>query len=219
MSDQITMTKRTQVKRMKKRASYEKSSIYAALDEALIATIAFNDGINTHAIPTSMWRENNYIYIHGSNGSRLIKCLSQGIEACVSVTNIHGLVLARAAPPHSINYSSVCIYGVFEIVAEGDKERSIQYFLEHWVPGRWQHLRKPYENELAAVTFLRISLTEAVLKSRQGPPKDNDDDMPRQVWAGVMPLSLQWQTPQQAEQQNNAQLPGQTLRELSVPTR
>lgn len=214
MQQELPVTARTRVKRHGERANYEKIAIYNVIDQAFSGTIAFNDHENTHAIPTAIWREADYLYIHGSNGSRLIKCLKAGVQACVSITNIHGLVLARTAFTHSMNYSSVSIYGSFEIVAEENKSTHMQRFLEHWLPGRWQHVRPPNQKELAATTILRISINEAVMKSRQGPPVDNVTDMDQPVWAGVVPLSLQWETPKQAVEQINSELPGQVLKLL-----
>ena len=214
MTDTLTMTPRTRVRRIKERANYTVAAICEALDEAMMATIAFSDGVSTHAIPTASWRVGDYLYIHGSNGSRLIKQLLTGQQACVSVTNMHGLVLARTAFHHSMNYSSVCIYGVFERVSDDEKESAMQQFFEHWLPGRWTHVRKPNQQELAATTFLRIAITEAVLKSRQGPPKDDLEDMQQPVWAGVIPMQLQWLASVQVDEQQHAELPGDSVRDL-----
>lgn len=208
MPSELPITSRTQVKRIKERANYDKSAIFKAIDEALVGTIAFQEGGQVHAIPTAIWREEEYLYIHGSNGSRLLKVLQTGTQICVTITHLHGLVLARSAFHHSMNYCSVCIYGSFEMVAESAKENHMRYFLEHWMPGRWQHVRTPDKNELAATTVMRMPIIEAVLKSRSGPPKDDDNDLQQQVWAGVVPLHLQWQPPQQVPEQNNTDLPG-----------
>lgn len=210
----FTATSRTQVKRQKIRASYERVTIYAALDGSLMATIAFVDQQQIHAIPTLIWREHDHLYVHGSNGSRLIKILQAGQQVCVSVTHLHGMVLARAAPPHSVNYTSVNIYGAFENVSEDSKMMHMQTFFEHWLPGRWQHLRLPNKKELAATAIMRIHLTEAVLKSRQGPPKDDESDLGQSVWAGVIPLAWQWQLPQQVLEQGGRELPGKLVREF-----
>lgn len=215
MNKQLHVTHRTKVKRMKERASYDQQAVFAALDHALFGTIAFSDGHHVHAIPTAIWREHEYLYIHGSNGSRLLKCLQKSIEVCVSITNIHALVLARSAFHHSMNYDSVCIYGVFEKVPDKTKQEHLQRFMEHWMPDRWSHVRGPDVTELAATTIMRIPITEAVLKSRQGPPKDDIADMQQQVWAGVVPLKHQWQTPQQVAEQSDVHLPGQKLKLMS----
>jgi len=208
MNDTCIMTSRTRVRRVPDRASYDRQAIFKTIDDSFFATIAFYDGDTVHAIPTAIWREDEHLYIHGSNGSRLIKHLQSGAQVCVSMTNMHGLVLARSAFHHSMNYSSVCIYGCFDVVTEKEKNQHMQRFLEHWIPGRWQHVRQPDKNELAATTIMRITIEEAVLKSRQGGPKDDPDDMNHRVWAGIVPLQLTWQTAQQAAEQTDPELPG-----------
>lgn len=213
MSHKLQMTPKTQVKRMKERASYDQATIFKMIDDTLFGTIAFTEGPHVHAIPTLLWREGEYLYIHGSNGSRLLKCLQIGNQVCVSISHVHGLVLARSAFHHSVNYASVCIYGTFEEVPASEKEHHMQQFLEHWMPGRWQHTRTPNKNELAATTIMRILITEAVLKSREGPPKDDESDLQQPVWAGVVPMRVQWQTPQQVADQQDPNLPGQNVRE------
>lgn len=214
MQSKFAVTDRTRVRRIVDRADYDQATIYTALDEAFFASIAFSDGTNVHAIPTAIWRENQHLYIHGSNGSRLIKCLQQGIQVCISVTTIQGLVLARSAFHHSMNYTSVCIYGSFATVDPAEKNLHMRNFMEHWMPGRWEHVRQPDKNELAATTVMRIPIVEAVLKSRKGDPKDDASDMDQVVWAGIMPLQSQWQKPQQVKEQDNPDLPGQALRAL-----
>jgi hypothetical protein len=215
MSNTLTMTDKTRVRRLAARASYETQAIYDLLDEVPFGTVAFSDGENVHAIPTAIWREDNHLYIHGSNGSRLLQVLATGVTACVSVTRLDGLVLARAAPPHSFNYCSVSVYGVFHHVAPENKEKHMRYFMEHWLPGRWQHVRGPAENDLAGVTIMRTPITEAVLKQRTGGPKDKTDNMTHPVWAGVVALQWQWQSPQQDAEQKEAELPGLSIRQFT----
>jgi len=214
MNKTAEMTSRTRVRRMSERANYDLTAIFATIDKALYGTIAFQDGEHIHAIPTAIWREDEHLYIHGSNGSRLLKVLQTGTQACVSITNMEGMVLARSAFHHSMNYTAVCIYGAFTVVPETEKNQHLQHFLEHWLPGRWQHVRAPDKTELAATTIMRIPLTEAVMKSRQGPPRDDLGDMDLPVWAGIMPLHLQWQTPQQVVEQQNQNLPGRAVRDI-----
>jgi uncharacterized protein len=214
MSDKLSMTERTRVRRKPERSHYDRHEIYQVIDNAFYGTIAFSDGKNVHAIPTAIWRENDYLYIHGSNGSRLLRALKEGIAACVSITLMDGLVLARSAVAHSMNYRSVCVYGTFSPVADDDKAKHFQYFLEHWLPGRWQYVRPPSAQELAAVTVLQIPLTEAVLKSRRGQVTDYPQDLELPVWAGIVPLGQKWLAPQQTPEQNGADLPGKSLREI-----
>lgn len=215
MNDKFSMTERTRVRRKPERSHYDHHEIYEVIDNAFYGTIAFSDGKNVHAIPTAIWRENDYLYIHGSNGSRLLRTLKEGTgDVCVSITRMDGLVLARSAVAHSMNYRSVCVYGKFSAVADEDKTQHFQYFLEHWLPQRWQYVRPPSSQELAAVTMLQIPLTEAVLKSRRGQVTDYPEDTELPVWAGIAPLRLQWLLHQQAPEQNGADLPGKSLREI-----
>lgn len=215
MSKELTMTDKTRVRRKAERASYETDAIYALLDDVLFGTVAFSDGENVHAIPTAIWREDDHLYIHGSNGSRLLQVLATGVTACISVTRPDGLVLARSALHHSMNYCSVSIYGVFSHVAVENKSKHMQYFLEHWMPDRWQYTREPSQNELAGVTIMRIPIAEAALKQREGGPKDKIEDMTQPVWAGVVPLRWQWQAPQQETDQQDPSLPGCSARVFS----
>ncbi len=217
MTNQLPMTAKTRVRRIPKRASYDRDAVYATIDNALFATIAFSDGKQVHAIPSAIWREHDHVYIHGSNGSRLLKLLSAGASVCVSTTQIDGLVLARSALNHSMNYQSVCIYGVFTAVAANKKNAHLRYFLEHWLPGRWQYVRPPNKKELAATTILRMPILEAVLKRRHGEPSLDDVDVDYPVWAGVIPLLHQWQSPQQALEQAGKDWPGTAVREYVSP--
>lgn len=210
----LPTTTRTRVKRLSSRANYDQAAIFAVLDEALYATVAFHDGQQVHAIPMVMWREQQHLYIHGSCGSRLLNCLQAGAATCVSVTRLDGMVLARSAMKHSLNYHSVCLYGTFETVPDVEKVERFRYFFDHWLPGRWQHVRAPDEQEIKAVAMLRMPIVEAVLKARQGPPNDLDTDMAWPVWAGVAPLHTQWGTLQHASDQQDARLPGQDVRQF-----
>lgn len=216
MNKQLQMTERTRVRRKPDRAKYTVDEIYKVIDDAFIGTIAFNEGGNVHAIPTAIWREGDRLLIHGSNGSRLLKTLKEGAQACVSITEVDGLVMARSAVAHSMNFRSVCIYGIFTAIEDTSaKNAALKYFLEHWMPGRWQYVREPSQQELAAVTVLSIPITEAVLKSRQGPPTDYPHDLERPVWAGVAPVQQNWLPLEQAKEQNNADLPGRSVRTRS----
>ena len=135
MSDKLTKTARTQVHRKPDRSNYDRQTIYDVIDAAFYATIAFSDGKDAHAIPTAVWRHEDNLYIHGSKASRLLKELAAGRQACVSITHVDALVLARSVFAHSMNYRSVCIYGVFSEVAQSEKEVHFRHFLEHSGPG------------------------------------------------------------------------------------
>lgn len=173
---------------MPERAHYDASTVAAIVDAAVICSVAFQiDGV-VHAIPTIHWREGDYLYIHGAKASRMLKALTQG-EACVTIALADGLVLARSAMHHSMNYRSVVIYGCFEQVNDPDeKTRSLQSFIDGLYPGRWETLRPINDKELNATSILRIPLAEASAKVRDWGVKDDDEDLCWPVWAGVLPL-------------------------------
>ena len=173
---------------MPERAHYDASTVAAIVDATVICSVAFQiDGV-VHAIPTIHWREGDYLYIHGAKASRMLKALTQG-EACVTIALADGLVLARSAMHHSMNYRSVVIYGCFEQVNDPDeKAHSLQSFIDGLYPGRWETLRPINDKELNATSILRIPLAEASAKVRDWGVKDDDEDLCWPVWAGVLPL-------------------------------
>ncbi|WP_338769778.1 pyridoxamine 5'-phosphate oxidase family protein [Massilia sp. METH4] len=178
---------RTQVKRSANRASHDAAVLHAIIDAAWVCHVAFHDGHDVHCIPTACWRIGNDLYIHGSNGSRMIKCLLGG-DCCVTITHVDGLVLARSAFNHSMNYRSAVIYGRFAAVDAQGKRTALEAFMEHLVPGRQREIRPGNDKEYAATTVLRIPLDEAACKVRGGPPEDEEADLAIAAWAGVLPL-------------------------------
>jgi len=179
---------RTRVRRLPDRARYDSASIAAIVDAAPICTVACQIDGAVHAIPTIHWREGNYLYIHGAKAGRMLNALTEG-EACVTIALVDGLVLARSALHHSMNYRSVVIYGRFAPVVNAQaKERGLRAFIEGFYPGRWEALRPIKAKELAAVTLLRIPLNEASAKVRDAGVKDDDADLGWPIWAGVIPV-------------------------------
>jgi nitroimidazol reductase NimA-like FMN-containing flavoprotein (pyridoxamine 5'-phosphate oxidase superfamily) len=179
---------RTQVRRIARNASYDAAVLHAIVDAAYVCHVAFGDAHGAHCIPTACWRTGEYLYIHGSNGSRMLKQLMEQ-ECCVTITHLDGLVLARSAFNHSMNYRSAMIYGRFEPVDEADKRQAMEAFMEHLAPGRQPQVRAGNDQEYAATTVLRIALAEAACKIRTGPPNDDEEDMHIPVWTGVLPLT------------------------------
>jgi nitroimidazol reductase NimA-like FMN-containing flavoprotein (pyridoxamine 5'-phosphate oxidase superfamily) len=181
---------RTEVHRKPQRANYDLATIRAIIDEALFCHIAFQDTAGVHCLPTACWREGDHLYIHGANNSRLISALLAG-ECSVCITHLDGLVLARSAFHHSMNYRSVVIYGHFVAVDTPErKEAALLAFLEHISPGRTVKCRPPAAAELAGTTVLRLPLSEAAAKIRNWGVEDSADDLVIPVWAGVIPLHL-----------------------------
>ena len=184
---------RTRVRRIAENAHYDAATLHAILDAAYVCHVAFADEKGTHCIPTACWREGDHLYIHGSNGGRPIKLLAKGTQACVTVTHIDGLVLARSAFHHSMNYRSAMVYGQFEKV--DDKRAALDSFMRHLAPGREHEVRPGNDKEFAATTVMRIRLAEAACKVRTGGPNDEAEDMGVAAWAGVLPLVQQRGTP------------------------
>lgn len=183
-------TPRAQVRRIAERGCYERHVIDGIIDAAWHCHVAFAAAGSVHCIPTACWRELDHLYIHGSNGSRLLKALAEGAQACVCIAHIDGLVLARSAFHHSMNYRSVVIYGQFERVAEDAKAPALQRFMQRVGRGREHEARAPDQNELAATTILRISTAEAAAKIRSGGPLDDEADLALPVWSGVLPMGI-----------------------------
>jgi len=178
---------RTRVRRGAVNAAYEPDLVRAIVDAAYICHIAFSDGQGTHCIPTACWREGDHLYIHGSNGSRMLKQL-MAQDACVTITHLDGLVLARSAFNHTMNYRSVMIYGRFEAVDETEQRRTLDAFMDQLAPGRRLEVRGGNDKEHAATTVLRIPLAEAACKVRSGGPNDDEEDMGIAAWVGELPF-------------------------------
>src|SRR5215213_6352029 len=180
-------TPRTKLSRVPQRGSHDQETIRAILDEALIGHVAWvtRDG-RPAVIPTLIARDGDQLLIHGSSASRTLRALRAGLEACVEVTHVDGLVLARSAFHHSMNYRSAILYGTLEPAP--DPEKALEIFTEKLVPGRWAHVRWPNRQELKATTVLRLAITEGSAKVRTGPPVDDDEDYALDTWAGVIPL-------------------------------
>ena len=182
---------RTRVRRVPNRADYSRSTIDAILDEALIAHLGFAVDGQPYVIPTLHARVGEVVYVHGSSASRAIRGLTGGLSACLTVTLLDGLVLARSAFHHSMNYRSVVVLGEARPVeGPGERLRALEAFTERLVPGRWGEVRPPTPQELKGTRVLAFDLDEASAKVRTGPPVDDDEDYERDVWAGVIPLAL-----------------------------
>ncbi|AZQ54407.1 pyridoxamine 5'-phosphate oxidase family protein [Burkholderia cenocepacia] len=191
MNDQTSLssTLRTTLRRLPELASHDRTMLYRIVDDAYVCHIAFGDGQDAHCIPTAHWRTGDALYIHGSNGSRMIKALSAGAQACVAMTLLDGLVLARSAFNHSMNYRSAVIYGRFDMI-EGSAEKlaALDALMDKIAPGRKHEARPGNSKEINATSVLRISMTEAAVKVSDSLPSDKDEDLGLAVWAGILPL-------------------------------
>lgn len=184
-------SERTRVRRLPGRACYEQATIDAILDEALVCHVGFAVDGQPYVIPTTYARVERQLYIHGSAASRMLRTLASGLPVCVTVTLLDGLVLARSAFHHSMNYRSVVILGTAIEVSDADERRvALEAIVEHVLAGRWREVRPPSARELQATSVLRLALDEVSAKIRSGPPLDDADDLGQPCWAGVIPLRL-----------------------------
>jgi hypothetical protein len=191
MNDLIAQTPRTKLKRLPKRGNFERETIYRILDEAFVCHVGFVANGQPFVIPTSFGRIDDRLVIHGSAASRMMRELRTEIDVCVTVTLIDGLVLARSAFHHSMNYRSVVVFGKARIIEdEREKYEALKALTEHIVPDRWAQVRPPNALEMKATTVLALALTEASAKIRAGGPVDDEEDYELDVWAGVLPLTL-----------------------------
>jgi uncharacterized protein len=182
---------RVRLRRKRERGGYERDQIDAILDEGLIAHLGIVEDGQPIVIPTLHARDGDVVYCHGSSASRTLRALAGGAPACLTVSLIDGLVLARSAMHHSANYRSAVVLGSARLV-EGRAERmhGFEQIVERIVPGRWPEVRAPTENELKATALLALPLEESSAKVRTGPPLDEEEDYALSAWAGVIPLSL-----------------------------
>ena len=187
---------RSKVRRLRELARYDRSSVNAILDEATVCHVGFVDEGQPFVIPTAIARIDDHAYIHGSRVSRMLKQLAAGSSACITVTLLDGIVVARSAFNSSMNYRSVVILGSGEKVIGENKKIALDAFTEHLIPGRTTDIRASRPKELAATTVVRFGLEEASVKISEGPPSDEKSDYESNVWAGVIPLRLQSGKPQ-----------------------
>jgi nitroimidazol reductase NimA-like FMN-containing flavoprotein (pyridoxamine 5'-phosphate oxidase superfamily) len=184
-------TERTTLKRLPQRGFYDREVVYRILDEGFVCHVGFTVDGQPFVIPTAYGRVGDKLYIHGSAASRTLRSLKGGLPVCVAVTLVDGLVLARSAFHHSINYRSVVILGAATMVeAAEEKMTALRAFTEHVIPGRWDDVREPNEQELKGTSVLALPLVEVSAKVRTGPPKDDEEDMALPVWAGELPLRI-----------------------------
>jgi nitroimidazol reductase NimA-like FMN-containing flavoprotein (pyridoxamine 5'-phosphate oxidase superfamily) len=182
-------TPRTTVRRIPQRGAYDRDTIHQILDEGLVCHVGFAVEGQPYVIPTAYVRRGEQVCLHGAQASRMMRALASGVEACVTVTLLDGLVLARSAFHHSMNYRSVAILGTGMAVEEaGEKIAVLQALSEHIIPGRWRDIRGPNEHELQQTLVVAVPIREASAKIRTGPPRDDEEDYTLPIWAGVLPL-------------------------------
>lgn len=190
-------TDRTRVRRVPARASYDRRTVDAILDETLVSHVGFVQDGEPVVIPTLHARDGDRLLLHGSSASRLLRTLGEDIPVCATATLVDGLVLARSAFHHSVNYRSVVVFGrARRVEPPAERLKALELFTEKLVPGRWPEVRAPNTKELKATRVLELPLDEASTKVRTGPPVDDEPDYALPVWAGVLPMSTAIEEPE-----------------------
>lgn len=188
-------TDRNTVKRVPNRGQYDRETIDQILDAGFLCHAGFTIDQQPFVIPTLYGRVGDEVYLHGSAASRMLKNLAAGVRVCLTVTHVDGLVLARSAFHHSMNYRSAVLFGLAQQVSGDEKTIGLQAISEHVLKGRWQEARPPNEQELKATTVLRVKIESASAKIRTGPPSDDEQDYALPIWAGVVPIQQTFAPP------------------------
>jgi nitroimidazol reductase NimA-like FMN-containing flavoprotein (pyridoxamine 5'-phosphate oxidase superfamily) len=185
----FTPTHRSKVKRLHERGRYDEESVFAILDAGIVAHIGYVIDGQPYVTPTAYWRRGRTLYWHGSSASRMLRTQKDGIPACVTVSLLDGLVVARSGFHHSINYRAVMAFGRARFVEDAkEKEAELDYFIERIYPGRVATLRPVNQQELKGTTLIAMEIEEASAKVRTGEPKDDEEDYALDIWAGVIPI-------------------------------
>ena len=183
------ITDLNKIHRLPKRGHYDRETLYGILDATILCHVGFVQDGQPFVIPTNFARQGDTLFLHGATTSRLIRYVGEGGPLCISVAILDGLVLAKSAFHHSVNYRSAVVFGRGRLVEDdAEKLRALELFTERVVPGRWQEVRQPNPQELRATAVAAIDIESASAKMRSGPPSDDEDDLGLPVWAGVLPI-------------------------------
>ena len=207
-------TRRTTVRRNAKRGAYDREVVNAILDAGIVAHVGFLHEGQPYVIPMSYARDGERLLLHGAGGSRLMRTLASGAPACVTVTLLDGIVLARSVFHHSMNYRSVVALGSAQKLEGADKASALEALVEGLVPGRSREARAADRAELAATMILAFPLDEVSAKARSGPPADDPADLELPIWAGTIPLALRAGPAESAPDADAAELPPSVRRYL-----
>ncbi len=195
-ADSYPVTARTRVRRKPDRGHHDKATVNAILDAGLLAHVGYVIDGQPFVMPTAYWRAGEHVYWHGSAASRMLRTLTGGVPACLTVSHLDGIVLARSGFHHSLNYRSVMVFGTARLVADDEgKARALEDFMARIAPGRWDEVRAPTKQELKATTVLFMPIEEVSAKVRTGGPIDDEPDYALPCWAGVLPLAVAAERP------------------------
>ncbi len=187
---------KNKVKRIPKRGHYDEATVHEILDAGFLCHLGFTHHDQPFVIPTSYGREGNKIYLHGATTSRMMVNLEQGLPVCLTVTHLDGLVLARSAFHHSMNYRSAVCFGTAYKIEGEEKLHALKVISDHILKDRWEESRQPLPKELKATTVLCLTIDQASAKIRTGPPGDDKPDYELPIWAGVVPCTQVWGKPE-----------------------
>ena len=191
MSVELEPTDRVKLRRKADRGHYDRATVNAILDEALIAHVGFAIDGQTCVLPMTYARVDDMLYLHGAVANNMLKSLASGLDVCVTVTLLDGIVLSRSAFHHSMNFRSVVVYGVAtKVESDDEKHIATRALVEHMVPGRSEETRGPTASELRKTLFVRVPIDEASAKIRTGPPIEDPDDLALPYWGGEIPMTL-----------------------------
>lgn len=194
--NEFEKTPHTRIRRMPERGHYDRETIYAIVDEALICHVGFVEAGRPFVIPTIHARMGDSIVLHGAKASRLLKHAQAGNDFCVTVTLLDGLVMARSVFHHSMNYRSAVLFGKGRLIENEDERwEAMRVLTEHIMPQRWDDARRPNATEMSATTLVAIDIEDASAKMRSGPPGDDEEDYAMDVWAGVLPITAHFGQP------------------------
>ena len=211
-ADPYPVTDRNRVKRLAKRATYDRATIHPILDSALLCHIAYVVDGQPYCTPTAFWREDETLFWHGSSASRMLRAQAGGVPVCLTVTHMDGLVLARSGFNHSINYRSVMAFGTARLLADpAEKRAAMDAFVERFFPGRNESLREPTGQEVKATSILAMEIEQASAKIRATGPGDDEEDFSLPVWAGVVPLRTVIERAEDCPRLPSGLVPGEDL--------
>ena len=193
-NEDLKITKKTRLVRYPARGTYQRETAYEIIDSTPMCHVSYIIEGEPYITPTLQWRVEDDFYWHGSSASRFLRQIV-GKDVCMAITHFDGLVLARSAFHHSINYRSVMLFGEATKIEDSEKNELLHNFVENLIPGRWENLRQMTAQEAKATTVFSMPIDEGSAKVRSGPPVDDDDDYSLPIWAGVLPLSQVLQEP------------------------
>ena len=189
MTDDYDVSTRNKVRQIREKAVYDRESVHSILDSGLYASVGFVQDGDPVVVPMIYGRDGETIYLHGARKARVIRLLEQTATACLNVTHVDGLVIARSAFNSSMNYRSVTVFGTPSLVEDREQKiHGMRVISEHLMPGRWDELREPLEREIKMTGVIELSIEAASAKISSKMPEDEDEDYEIPIWAGVLPL-------------------------------